>query len=283
MGVPKKDLGVQAVAKPFVKWAGSKTQLLPVYRDRYPSTVPVYHEPFLGAGAVFFDIQARFHPTVSHLSDTCAELIHTFEVVRDDVEHLIKDLERHKRRHSKKHYYEVRDGFVSGDVATASRFIYLNKTCFNGLYRVNAAGKFNVPMGDYANPRVVDPSGLMAVSRALSSRVTLRCQDYHAVLKRARPGHFVYLDPPYQPLSTTSNFTRYTENGFAEDDQRELCELFCALDRRQCKVMLSNSDHPLIRSLYARFNITPVQAVRRINSKGSKRGSVTELIVRNYA
>jgi DNA adenine methylase len=273
-------------AKPFLKWAGGKTQLLPSFRLLYPKDRPLtgYHEPFLGSGAVFFDIKQTLRPRRVVLSDGNRELIETFQAIRDDVEAVIRELQRHARRHSRDHYYEVRDRLPRElfPTARAARLIYLNRTCFNGLYRVNSKGHFNVPMGRYTNPTIADIDNLLAVSARLK-RTQLLAGPFREVLDRARPGELVYFDPPYVPVSATASFTSYTAADFGPADQEELAEVYRALDARGCKVMLSNSDTPAARKLYAGYRIERLDARRAINSKAEKRGPVGELVVLNYA
>jgi DNA adenine methylase len=275
-----------ARAKPFLKWAGGKTQLLPAFRSFYPppESIKGYHEPFLGSGAVFFHVKHTLSPRRIVLSDSNTELVETFKVVRDQVREVIRELQRHARLHDEKHYYRVRDQLPLElfPAARAARLIYLNRTCFNGLYRVNSKGRFNVPMGRYANPTIADVDNLVAVSRCLA-RTQLRSGHFREVLDRARPGELVYFDPPYVPLSATASFTGYTAADFGPSDQEELAEVYRALDARGCKVMLSNSDTPVARRLYAGYRLHRVDARRAINSKGEKRGPVGELVVLNYS
>ena len=242
-----------------------------------------YHEPFLGSGAVFFQVQARLSPQRIALSDGNAELIETFTAVRDDVEEVIRELEVHANRHDKKHFYEVRDRQPLDlfPAARAARLIYLNRTCFNGLYRVNSKGRFNVPMGSYANPTILDGDDLRAASACLAG-VDLASGPFTRVLDNARRGDFVYFDPPYVPLSATASFTAYTRDSFGPKDQEELAQVYRALDKRGCLLMLSNSDTPWARELYADFRFEVLQARRSINSRSDRRGPVGELVVMNY-
>ncbi len=265
-------------AKPFVKWAGGKTQLLGDLASRAPAAFGRYFEPFCGGAAFFFALQ----PRSATLSDANAELIQLYEVVRDDVDALVAELSRH--RYDKDSYYRVRalDPATLRPVARAARMLYLNRTCFNGLYRVNRSGAFNVPMGRYANPTICDVDGLRAASLALAGHAIAR-RDYRAVLDDARPGDFVYFDPPYQPVSATANFTSYTPWPFVEADQRQLADTFDLLSARGVHCMLTNSDTPLVRALYAHHRIDRVLATRRISRDAARRGPVGELIVRNYS
>ena len=269
--------------RPFVKWAGGKSQLLPQFRALYPEpkTIHRYLEPFLGSGAVFFNIQALLQPSHALLWDTNAELIDTFLAVRDQVDDLIEALRRHREQHSESHYYEVRAQSPEARAQRAARLIYLNKTGFNGLYRVNSRGLFNVPFGRHLNPRIFDEDLLRASSAALQ-KAELHSRDFRDLASVARKGDFIYFDPPYHPRSKTSYFTSYTVGSFGEKDQRDLAEIYAKLDQRGCLLMLSNSDTPLIRELYAGFHIHHVSARRTINSNSEKRGPISEVVVLNY-
>ena len=231
----------------------------------------------MGGGAVFFHLQ----PRQAVLIDNNEELINFYWVVRDHLEELLQDLRRHENTAA--YYYRIRalDPAALGPVQRASRFLYLNKTGYNGLWRVNSRGQHNVPFGRYKNPKIVDEPNLRRVSRALAGAEIL-LGDFTLALRYARPGAFVYLDPPYHPVSETARFTAYTKEGFDEEDQRELAEVFRELDRRGCLVMLSNSDTPFVRELYAGYDIRVVQARRAINCRADGRGPVGELVVRNY-
>ena len=269
----------QVAARPFVKWAGGKGQLLVQMAPFFPPyhAYRRYFEPFLGGGAVFFHLQ----PSIAFLSDTNEELINAFRIVRDHVEELIQSLRKH--RNEAGYYYQVRaqDPKTLSPVERASRFIFLNKTCYNGLYRVNRKGRFNVPFGRYKNPKILDEENLRSASIALRS-AHLEVKDFEEALTIAERGDFIYLDPPYHPLSATSSFTSYTSSGFGEDQQRRLASVYRDLDQRGALLMLSNSDTPLIRELYHDFRIIELQANRAINSRGDRRGPVTELLTLNY-
>ncbi len=269
-------------AAPFVKWAGGKGRLLSQLRPLLPQGVEhMRHvEPFVGGGALFFSRR----PGRALLSDINPALVATYTAIRDDVSSVMAALGRLARAHSKARYYEVRDQYNQRRQAKSKRaamFIYLNKTCFNGLHRVNRKGEFNVPAGSYKNPRILNEEALVAASEALAG-ADLRCAPFDALLESAKPGDFVYFDPPYEPVSRTASFTSYARDGFAQDDQRRLRDVFAALDRRGCKLMLSNSDVPLIRELYQDFTVDTVAAPRAINCNGKGRGKVTEVVVRNY-
>jgi DNA adenine methylase len=264
-------------SRPFLKWAGGKGQLLDQLRLRMPTRYRRYLEPFAGGGALFFSLQ----PKQALLADINAELIDCYVATRDDVEGVIEALGSH--RYATEDYYRVRavDRTTLSLAERAARTIYLNKTGYNGLYRVNRAGKFNVPMGRYSNPLFCDRENLHACSRALRG-VDLRVADFEEVAARAKSGDFVYFDPPYVPLSDSSDFTSYVPGGFGADQQRRLATLFAKLAGRGVQAMLSNSDTPTVRELYRGFPIHRVLAARYINSRGSRRGKVGEVVVTNY-
>jgi len=272
-------------ARPFLKWAGGKTQLLPQYETLYPpaSEVERYLDPFVGSAAVFFHVRRLLRPRQVILADTNEEIINLYRVVREDVGTVIPLLAKHQAAHSKNYYYRIRalDPGRLSPAARASRLIYLNRTCFNGLYRVNSRGEFNVPMGRYTNPQILDVENLRAVSAALKG-VTLKAAHFRGTLRYARKGDFIYLDPPYHPLSQTSSFTAYTGDSFRLSDQEELAEVYARLDRKGCRLMLSNSSAQLIRSLYKDFTVCEMEARRSINSRPDRRGRIHELVVLNY-
>jgi DNA adenine methylase len=278
-----------AQARPFLKWAGGKGQLLKQYTAFFPQdAIQNYYEPFVGSGAVFFYLRGSSQFETYHLSDVNPALINCYRVVRDEVESLIALLAEHKALHGKDHYYAVRaldrdPGWLQSapEVERAARMIYLNKTCYNGLWRVNRQGQFNVPMGRYANPDILSEHRLRAASAALQG-VAIEAARFASVLDRAAKGDFVYFDPPYHPVSVTADFTSYAADDFGEADQRALAQVFAALARRGVRVMLSNSDTPPIHALYADFRIEIVEARRAINSAKGKRGPVTEVVVMNY-
>ncbi len=267
-------------ARPFLKWAGGKGRLLAQYAPLFPREIGDYHEPFLGSGAVFFRLCQRIEGR-AYLSDRIDDLVRTFEMVRADVESVIRHLGRHV--YESDHYYRVRaqNPACLSPPGLAARFIFLNRTGFNGLYRVNKSGRFNVPFGRYTNPKICDANGLRLASAALALAQIER-RGFQELPGWAEAGDFVYLDPPYQPLSKTSNFTAYTAGGFDEDAQRSLAGVCHALDGAGVRFMLSNSDTPLIRKLYKGFDIKRVLAARAINSSAAGRGKISELVVRNY-
>ncbi len=278
---------INAKPKPFVKWVGGKRQLLRQFRELglYPPEdfnpiTNTYYEPFVGGGAVFFDLL----PKNAELSDLNNELVTTYTVIKNNVDELIESLKKHV--YEKEYYLEVRANKLDelSDIEIASRFIFLNRTGFNGLYRVNKSGQFNVPFGRYNNPVICDEDNLRRVSDALQD-VTITHQDYKNVLETAKSGDFIYLDPPYYPINATSFFTSYTAEGFLEKEQTELRDTFIKLHKKGCFVMLSNSDTPFINELYSGLDgitINKITAGRAINSKGSGRGKITEVLVTNY-
>jgi DNA adenine methylase len=273
-------------AKPFLKWAGGKQQLLAQYEPFFPADFQRYLEPFVGSGAVFFHLWNTGRlPAEILLLDNNEELINTYNVVRDQVEGLISLLARHKVRHNRDYYYQIREldrtDAVLTDVERAARTIYLNKTCFNGLYRVNSKGQFNVPMGRYKNPAILDEPRLRTASVALQN-VRLGVRDVSTVVDLGQAGDFFYFDPPYVPVSETANFTSYTATNFGEEAQRRLAALFATLSDKGCRCMLSNSYTPLILELYDSFRIETVFASRAINSDAEGRGKVKEVVVLNY-
>lgn len=269
------------VPKPFVKWVGGKTQLLPELVKRVPGDINRYYEPFVGGGALFF----RLQPHRACLTDSNPALVNLYTVIRDKVDELVKDLDKHI--YDEEYFYKIRSVDRTAeyehwtDVQRASRFIYLNKTCYNGLYRVNSKGQFNAPFGRYTNPTILDSENLYACHAVLKKTV-VEVSDFYNIRRRVRPNDFVYFDPPYAPLSATAKFTSYTQNGFDVDTQYRLRDLCRALDKRSIRFMLSNSSASLILDLYAEFNIELVYATRSINSNVRKRGKVPEVIVTNY-
>ena len=275
------DAPMRPICRPFLKWAGGKTQLLPHLIHRIPNSFNRYIEPFLGGGALYFALQ----PKVAFLADCNNELINCYQIVRSQLEELIEELKGY--RYDKEMYYAAREldrrpDFASlSRVKCAARLIYLNKSCFNGLYRVNSRGEFNVPFGAYTNPTILDQQNLRGCQELLQKAV-IQSGNFEQVLEVADKGDFVYFDPPYAPTSETSDFTHYSKDGF-DDVAQEMLLLVCLqLNQRGVKWMVSNSNTALIQELYRGFKIEPVCALRAINSKAEKRGSVIELIIRNF-
>jgi DNA adenine methylase len=265
-------------SRPFLKWVGGKGQLLDQLRPRLPTRFRRYFEPFAGGAALFFSLR----PPRALLADVNEELIDCYVATRDEVDAVIEALGRY--RYGADDYYRARaiDRTTLPLAARAARTIYLNKTGYNGLYRVNRAGKFNVPMGRYSNPLFCDAGNLRACSKALKG-VDLRVADFEDIAARAKAGDFVYFDPPYVPVSDSADFTSYVPGGFGPDQQRRLAGVFAELARRGVSAMLSNSDTPTVRELYRDFRIEAVLAARYINSRGSKRGKVGEVVVTSFA
>jgi DNA adenine methylase len=276
--MPATQLDTIDSAAPFLKWAGGKKQLLKQYQDYFPPRERIgrYYEPFIGGAAVFLYLQ----PANAAVSDINHKLIDVYRVVRDDVESLSKALKVH--RNTKAYYYRMRDKNPArmSPVAQAARLIYLNKTCYNGLYRENSSGAFNVPFGRYKNPTICDEERLRTAACVLRD-VELKAVDFEEAVAPARAGDFIYFDPPYVPLNATSSFTSYSKYGFAHADQLRLAETFRMLDRRGCDVMLSNSSAPIVRDLYASYQMVKIEARRSINSKADGRGPVIELLITN--
>jgi DNA adenine methylase len=271
------------LVRPFLKWAGGKRQLLPELIKHLPQHYGTYYEPFLGGGALFLALQR----TRAVVNDKNAELINCYEVVRDAVEELIAALSQH--RNEEAYYYEVRDWDKLPDFASrsaierAARIIFLNKTCYNGLFRVNSQGQFNVPFGRYAAPTIVDAAVLRAVSKYLRSEgIRILNLDFCEATREAKRGDFIYFDPPYDPVSDTASFTGYDVNGFGRDEQIRLKELVDQLTKRGCTVLLSNAATDFITELYRGYRQVRVAAARAINSNGQKRGKVDEILVMNY-
>lgn len=267
----------------LVKWAGGKKQLLEQFKSIFPKKIEKYFEPFVGGGSVAFHL-LKNRPEIknAYLSDINKELMTTYNVVKSNVEELIELLKDYKKKHNKEFYYEMRKKNTNelNPVQLAARFIYLNKTCFNGLYRVNSKGIFNVPMGSYKNPEICNEKDLREISKLLQ-KDDLICIPFHEAVKEAKKEDFIYFDPPYHPLKKDS-FTTYTQDKFLEKEQEKLAEVFKELDKRGCNVMLSNNDTEFIKNLYKGYNIRFVKANRMINSDASKRGAINELVITNY-
>ena len=270
------------MTKPFLKWVGGKRQLLPDIRPLIPELSGRYFEPFMGGAAVFFDIA----PQQAYLRDINEELVNCYCQVRDHADELLADLKRHI--YDKDYYYEVRnldryeDAYAKlSDIERASRLIFLNRTGFNGMYRVNRKGQFNIPFGRYANPTIANETLIREASAALQ-QADIRCQPYLTLLSEAKAGDFIYFDPPYLPVSKTANFTAYAADDFTLSDQEELAGLCRMLDQKQVKFLLSNTYHEVITSLYEGFDFIKIEARRAINSKADKRQAVPEILIKNY-
>ncbi|MBI9100964.1 MAG: DNA adenine methylase [Spirochaetales bacterium] len=271
--------------RPFLKWAGGKRQLLPRIRENLPKGWEErrYFEPFLGGGALLFDL----HPSCAVINDINSENINVYRIIRDDVEALISHLANHEN--NRDYYYYVREmdrneGYDKlTAVERASRIIYLNRTCYNGLFRVNKRGQFNVPFGKYKKPAIVNEKVLREInSYFTANQIEILSGDFDDGVKSAEAGDFIYLDPPYDPLSASSSFTGYTLQGFNRDEQIRLKRLCDKLDKKGCNFLLSNSATPFIKELYADYTIKVVGANRNINSLSSSRGRIEEVLVKNY-
>lgn len=299
-------------AKPFLKWAGGKSQLKSQLVKLFPSQlingeIKQYFEPFLGSGAIFFHVFQKYKVKSALLYDVNPDLILTYQVVQRDVDYLIDELEELEQNYlsmssSKREvfYYDIREKFNANKklnsrnlyskdfVSTASQFIFLNKTCYNGLYRVNSKGNFNVPIGRYKEPRIFDRQNMLSASKLLAI-AEIRVGEYHKIFDDVSKDAFVYLDPPYRPISETSHFRSYTNASFDDSQQKELRDFYKALDSKGAFVMLSNSDPKnqdsndnFFEDLYEGYDISRIKALRKINSVSGSRGRINEIVVRNY-
>ena len=267
----------------FVKWAGGKKQLLSQFNKFFPTKIERYFDAFVGGGSVAFYILQKYKPKEVFISDINKELIDTYEIIRDDLEKLIKKLREHKKKHDKEYFYKIRKQNPNklSKINRAGRFIYLNKSCFNGLYRVNAKGGFNVPIGSSKTPAILPEEDLRLISKLLKD-VTIKNISFDKILDYTKEGDFIYFDPPYYPLKKES-FTTYTKGNFLQQEQEKLRKVFGILDKKKCKVMLSNSDTDFIKDLYKEYApFKFVKASRMINCIGEKRGKISEIVVLNY-
>ncbi|WP_420628986.1 DNA adenine methylase [Candidatus Leptofilum sp.] len=273
------------LVRPFVKWVGGKRQLLAEIKRYIPQQFSRYYEPFVGGGAVLFHLQ----PKKAVINDSNEELVNLYEVIKKAPDKLIQELKEHKNEEA--YFYEIRgldrDKALYrklNNIQRASRIIYLNKTCYNGLFRVNSAGEFNSPFGRYKNPNIVNEITIRAVSNYLAHNdIRILNTDYEKALANIRKGSFVYFDPPYDPVSNSANFTGYTKGGFGRDEQARLKSVCDRLDERGVKFLLSNSATDFIKELYADYSVSIVHANRAVNSKANGRGKIAEVLIRNYA
>jgi DNA adenine methylase len=285
--------GIVLQPSPFLKWAGGKSQLLNQFASFLPTAFRTYFEPFLGGGAVFFHLVSEGRIRKAIISDSNTDLIDCYLAVRDDFDELLRRLkELQKHATDRQFYYHVArerfnqiklNGSVEDKVEKAALLMYLNKTCFNGLYRVNRQGLFNVPWGRFERPRIYNSENLAEVRDTLNQEgIRILCRDYEAIRQEVKEGDFVYFDPPYHPLSETAHFTSYTSERFTWDDQEKLAGLFHKLAAKKCFIMLSNS--PAVRRLYEGYGyqLDVVKAGRAINSVATRRGPIDELLVMNY-
>jgi DNA adenine methylase len=273
--------------KPFVKWAGGKRQLVPIIERHIPEEFGTYYEPFLGGGAVLFYLLCKNPEMRCHVSDLNSDLVLAYVTIRDRVEELISSLQTHAKNYHKNpdsYYYSVREGQPKNQIEKVSRLLFLNRTCFNGLYRVNSKGKFNVPLGRYSNPNIVNEENLVLVSQILQSKkIQISCRDFSSIVSDAKKNDFVYFDPPYQPVSRTANFTSYTNRDFTYEDLQRLVEASEKLADKGCRVLHSNSNSKEVHDLFSRdWKIVEISANRAINSDSTKRTGHTELLIKNY-
>jgi DNA adenine methylase len=310
---PAKNTDKEIIrVKPFLKWAGGKGQLLKRFRELYPvelknNQIKNYYEPFLGSGAVFFDIVQQYKIENAYLCDVNEELVLTWLVIQQDVSKLTDFLFRIEKKYlgynkekRSNYFYEQRSNFnlqrftldynkyADNWIPRAAQLIFLNRTCFNGLFRVNSKGEFNTPAGDYANPTICDEENLLSVSKLLKN-ATIKKADFKEALKNIQPSSFIYFDPPYRPITKTAAFTAYSKFVFADEEQLRLAGMYKKLNKKRVKMMLSNSDPKnydpkdnFFDNMYSGFNIIRVPAKRIINSNVSKRGNINEIIVTNY-
>lgn len=273
--------------KPFLKWVGGKGQLLEQFESLLPKKYNSYFEPFVGGGAVYFSI----NPKKAHINDINRTLSQTYIHIKENTEKLIKSLKKLEKEfiskaqdQRKEFYYSIREKYNSlpaEDFERSLYFLFLNKTAFNGVYRENSKGGFNVPIGSYTNPKIIDEENIRLVSDVLSN-TKITSGSFVDAVKNAKAGDFVYFDPPYHPISETSSFTSYSKDAFSKDDQIKLRDLFIELDKKGVYVMLSNSSAPFIKEIYSGYRQIPVYATRMINSKSDKRGKISEVVIVNY-
>lgn len=293
--------------RPFVKWAGGKGSLIPQINNFYPyelknGIIERYIEPFVGGGAVLIDILQKYDVQEAYAFDINIDLINSYNVIKNNVEDLITNLKQMETEYlqleqeeRKNYFYNKRDEYnnyrlegIEQNIQRAAQFIYLNRTCFNGLYRVNKAGKFNVPMGNYKNPTICDEENLRNLSELIQN-VQFQYGDYRRSMEYVTENTFVYFDPPYRPLNVTSGFTSYTKEDFNDDNQRELAEFYRELNEQNAKLMLSNSnpkntnkEDTFFDNIYQGFNIDEIYASRMINANSKGRGKISEILVTNY-
>ncbi|MGH9999904.1 MAG: DNA adenine methylase, partial [Nitrososphaeraceae archaeon] len=280
------------ICHPFLKWAGGKSRLISQLKNFIPEEFNNYFEPFVGSGALFFYLSSSFKIKKNfslHLSDINSELINVYKTIKANLTYLIKELQYNEIEYNKdpkRFYYKLREeNYRFNHIQKAARFITLNKTCYNGLYRVNKKGLFNVPIGNYINPKICDFENLTKVNKILNlTNTILDTYDYQYITTKIKENDFIYFDPPYHPVNDTSNFTNYTCHGFDYNQQKRLANFFYELDKRKCKILLSNSDTSFVRDLYSSFteNIISLTTLRSINSNTEKRKNHSELIIKNF-
>jgi len=277
-----------ASPKPFVKWAGGKRQLIPQIEKHLPEKFSSYFEPFLGGGALLFHLLSENENLKGYVSDLNSDLILSYVTIRDNLSSLLKSLQKHSDNYfsdSKSYYYSVRESNPKSQIEKVSRLLFMNRTCFNGLYRVNSKGKFNVPLGRYSNPNIVQEENLMSVNQFFNhNKIIIKCQDFSSTVEKAKKGDFVYFDPPYQPVSKTANFTSYTNGNFGLNDLKRLAKVSNQLAKKGVNVLLSNSSSKQVRDLFSSkdLKIIKIEANRAINSDSNKRTGHSELLIKNY-
>ncbi|HBP51338.1 TPA: DNA methyltransferase [Candidatus Shapirobacteria bacterium] len=279
------------IAKPFLKWVGGKTKLVPELVAMFPKKFNNYYEPFVGGGALFYEVVQKYKVGFSSINDINKKLITAYIQIKQDPKGLIKFLEEIDKEYKKLSLKEQRGYFNLtrikynegniDDTMTAAYLIFLNKTCFNGMYRENSKGEYNIPFGDQKNPNICDEENILAVSRCLKD-TKITNLSFEDSVKKCNKGDLIYFDPPYYPVNATSNFTGYSKNSFGETEQRKLRDVFISLAKKDCFVMMSNSHTPFIEELYKDFYINYRYAARSINSKGDKRGKIKEVVVTSY-
>jgi DNA adenine methylase len=274
--------------KPFVKWAGGKRQLIPEIEKHLPEKFSSYFEPFLGGGALLFHLLSENENLKGYVSDLNSDLILAYVTIRDNLNGLLKSLQKHSDNYfsdSKSYYYSIRETNPNSQIEKVSRLLFLNRTCFNGLYRVNSKGKFNVPLGRYSNPNIVQEENLHSVNQFLNhNKIIIKCQDFSSTVEKVKKGDFVYFDPPYQPVSKTANFTSYTNGNFGLNDLKRLAKVSNQLAKKGVNVLLSNSSSKQVRELFSSkdWEIFEIEANRAINSDSKKRTGHSELLIKNY-
>lgn len=273
----KKEIEIDE-PKPFVKWAGGKRQLLNILIEESPEKFNNYYEPFLGGGALYFKLWSMGKIKKAYLNDSNIELVNVYNIIKNKLGELIEELQRKKYKNDSITFYKIRKISPENEIERAARFIYLNKTAYNGLYRVNSKGGFNVPYGKYSNPKILDEENLQLVNEALK-HATIKNKDFNKIFSIIKKKDYAYFDPPYYPLNTNS-FTKYTKNDFNYEDQERLQKLFTCLNKKKVYTMLSNSDTDVVRNLYKKHIILEVNATRRINCKADKRGKIKELLIK---
>ena len=279
------------IAKPFLKWVGGKTKLIPELVAMFPKKFNNYYEPFVGGGALYYEVIQKYKVGFSSINDINKKLITAYTQIKLKPKNLISLLKNIEKEYKKLSLIEQREYFIStrkkynegniDDITTAAYLIFLNKTCFNGMYRENSKGEYNIPFGDQKNPTICDEENILAVSKCLKN-TEITNLSFEDAVKKCKKGDLIYFDPPYYPINATSSFTGYSKNSFGEKEQRKLKDVFTDLDKKGCFVMLSNSHTPFINELYKEFRINFRSAARSINSNGEKRGKIQEVVVTNY-